>query len=222
MEHYVEKLLWLPSPFWKNSKKKGCFLEWLLQSGTLWTYLTQWLKNSLCFTSPHPTLPQGSCCGHQSTVYQATSCRVCCGMASAPAPDGNADRSIILSDKGFPVRKRESWCIWTVSVYAHGSHRKGRQILILQPPKPWVFQVDFLIVTLVLEVLILLPNQCMSYPTWWIKWWHPSELIYFFAPVFSLPLNAWLPLFFQSWFWQSPAIQLFIPAIPNTFELLYF
>lgn len=103
-----------------------------------------------------------------SCESQATSCRVCCGMASAPAADGSADLSVILSDagwnKGFSVRKKESWCSWTVGVYAHGSHGKGRHTsfcgFLKQGVPRWSsWASDF---TLVLAMLILLPDQCVG------------------------------------------------------------
>lgn len=72
-----------------------------------------------------------------SCVSQATSCRVCCGMASAPAPAGSADLSVIFIrlsllsfavwNKGPSVRKAEPWYDWTANIHAHGSHRGKKE-----------------------------------------------------------------------------------------------
>lgn len=116
-------------------------------------------------------------------VSRAASCRVCFGMASALAPAGCTDLSVILSDsfssepcclnKGSSVRNAEGSSDWTASVYVHGSHGKNRHKLccsLLELGLPRCFSLKFcLYLPFFLYVLILNPVQCRSHLIWWIK-----------------------------------------------------
>lgn len=121
------------------------------------TYLTQWLKNFHVFhqSLPHPATKL-LLWTSISCVSQATSCRVCCGMASAPAPDGSAGLCVILSNSIVgtkdsllreSVRRKGAGAVGQ-SVYAHGSHREERHKLFCSPSKTRVSKVGFLSICL--------------------------------------------------------------------------
>lgn len=169
-----------------------------------------------------------------SCVSQAASCRVCYGMASAPAPAGSPISvwfyqtlsllSLAVWNKGSSVRSAESFSDWTASVYVHGSHRKNKvccSLLELGPPR--CFSLSFCLFSpFFLWVLTLHLDQCRSHLICWIKWWHPSELVYICASSLFLlqpwKLHIWSPPIFPVLFpiWTTHPL---IPNTPHTFCL---
>lgn len=147
---------------------------------------------------PHPAA--GSCCGNQSAVYLKLLPVGCVMEWHQPLHQLGVLISVwfyqtlsLLSlavwNKGSSVRNAKSPSDWTASMDVHGSHGKNRHKLcrsFLELGLPRCFSLSFcLYLPFFLYVLILHPVQCRSHPIWWVKWWHPSELVYIRALVFS-------------------------------------